>query len=257
VFHLAWWQWRDGGTDNRIVYKSSPDGVAWDLDHDTTIAAGPGDFLPSLVVDRLSGRLLVFFASPSRNASGSVDLGDLTFRLYVVIHDAAGWGPPRRLEGIGADTSHHSYPFAVQRDDGVFLMTWTRYRAASLDVLRVVQEPSTETMFSTSSDGIRWNAPAVLSEGAGSAIDVFPSLYADHARATWRVLWLTAPPGATSGTTVEMAAGGTYPADLVRRPEVAGYTGRVLATATPGIYWGAWVSDPEPRQKVRYRFFSR
>jgi hypothetical protein len=270
AFHLAWWRvilLPPGctpavdctGTDNRIVYKSSPDGIAWDLDAEVEITAGPGDWLPSIVHDRIGDRLLVYFAAVARDANGDVDLGEATTRIYVVIHEGGAWSPPARLSGVNPDTSHNTYPHVVQRDDGVFQMTWTRYDAgAGSDVLQVLEEPSTDTMFSTSTDGLTWSAPVVMSDGgAGPAIDVFPYLYADHAGARWYVTWRTTALGGAGGAAVELPVGAAYPGDLVERPEIAGYTGRVLATPTPDVFWAVWVRGPAPAQKVEHRFFAK
>jgi hypothetical protein len=259
AFHLAWWRVipiSGGGTTNRVLYKSSPDGVSWDLDREITVADGPGDWLPSLVHDRVGNRLLVYFVSPVRDAAGQVDLGERVSRIYVAIDAGAGFGPPQRLVGVNPDDSHNTYPHVVQRQDGRFLMTWTRYDAsAPNDVLQVLAEPSTQTLFSTSTDGLAWSPPAVMSDPA--AVDVLPHLYPEQDGPTWRVVWQTASASAPTGATVEMVADGVYPDDLVPRPEIVGYSSFVLPTATPDIYWGVWVNGAAGRQKIRYEFFRR
>jgi len=259
TFHLAWWRLvpiSGGGTTNRILYKSSPDGVSWDLDREVTVADGPGDWLPSLVHDRVANRLLVYFASPVRDAAGQVDLAERVTRIYVAIDAGSGFGPPRRLAGVNPDDSHNTYPHVVPRQDGQFLMTWTRYDAAAPnDVLQVIGEPSTQTLSSTSADGVNWTPPVVMSDPA--AVDVFPHLYPEQTGPAWRVLWQTASASAPTGATVEMVAGGRYPDDLVPRPEIVGYSSFMLPTATPDIYWGVWVNGESGRQKIRYAFFRR
>lgn len=266
VFHLAWWRMtllppgcKAGvdctGTDNKIVYKSSPDGVTWDLDAETIVAAGPGDWLPSIVHDAARDRLLIYFAGVARAANGQLDLGQRTNRLQVAIKDGATWAPPVRLSGVNPDASHNTYPHVLVGGDGVFRMAWTRYDAASpADVLQVIAEPTTETMFATSSDGTVWATPAAMSGGTG--IDVFPSLYADHG-GSWFVVWLTTALGGAAAVTVELRAGGDYATDLTRRPEIAGYTARVLATPTSGVFWAAWVAGAAPTQKIEHRFFTK
>lgn len=267
AFHLAWWRVIptpegcvpgvdcNGGTINRILYKSSPDGIAWDLDGETVVGDGPGDWLPSVVIDRIGHRKLVYFVSPVRDADGNVDLTERISRIYVSIDAGSGFGPPQRVAGVNADTSHNTFPFVVQAEDGDFLMTWTRYDgAAPFDVLHVISEPTTDTLFARSSDGVTFDTPVTMS--GGGALDVFPALYADQS-AAWNVLWLTAAPGASTGASIELAVGGSFPGDAVPRPELAGYTARVVATATPGIFWGVWVSGPTGQQKIRHRFFAR
>lgn len=268
AFHLAWWRLiplpagcNPGvpgactGTANRILYKSSPDGVAWDLDQEEEIASGPGDWLPSLVADGAAGRLLVYFAAVARDANGNVNLAERLLRLHVVIRDAGVWSAPIPLAGVNEDTTHNTYPHVARRSDGSFLMTWTRYDAAAPnDVLQVIQEPSTDTMLSTSADGVAWSPPVRMSDGA-SAIDVFPSLVGDASRSQWSVTWITTAFGAP--TVVELAEGASYPGDVVARPEIAGHSARIVPTATPGIHWAAWVEGGSVTPKVRHRFLAR
>jgi hypothetical protein len=47
-------------------------------------------------------------------------------------------------------------------------------------------------------------------------------------------------------------AGGTENTSLP-----AGYSHKVAATSTPGVYLAAWVQGPEGSQDVYYRFFRR
>lgn len=264
AFHMAWWRMipiPEGcipemdctGTTNQIMYKTSSTGTDWTIDAETSVTQGPGDWLPSLIFDQVAQRLMVYFASPVRDANGEVDLSETTLRIYVCMNNAGEWSAPQRLVGINPDTSHNTYPFVAQRDDGQFIMTWTRYDAsASSDVLQVIQEPSTQTLYSTSEDGVVWTEPIVLS--SDTALDVFPSLYANHARSAWYALWQTAEVGATSSDSVETLLNeGSL--SLTPRPEMPGYSARALATATPDIYWGVWVSGPSGQQKIRHRFF--
>ena len=259
AFHLAVWRVIpvNLGTNNKIVYKTSTDGATWDLDQETIVAGGPGDFLPCIVHDRVASRLLVFFASPVRGADGRVDLSGRTLRLYVSVNAGTGWALPQRLNGVNEDATHNTYPFVVQRADGRFLMVWTRYRAeAGSDVLAVLSEPTTETMTSTSADGIDWTEPVQVSPGGGQSIDVFPSLYPDASRSSWTALWLTAPRGSSSATTVEAALDAALPA-AAERPEITGYTGKAAPLDAAGRYLGVWVAGPSDRQKIRFDVFSR
>lgn len=266
--HAVWWQVRlipEGctpevdctGTDNRIRYASSDDGFIWELGADTEIAGGPGDWLPSIVYDVVSGRLLVYFAAVVRDADGNTDFGETTTRIYVVVHDGNSWSAPARLpDVINPDTSHNTYPHVIQDDNADFAMTWTRYdAAASSDVLAVLSEPSTETMYATSSDGLSWSTPVELSGGASEgAIDVFPYLHVEHSGEK-HVTWLSATQALSR--TWDMPVNGTYPDDRVPLTNVAGYTARIAATRTPGVYFGAWVEGDNPDQFVVGQLFSK
>jgi hypothetical protein len=255
TFHLAWWRVRHVGlfgTNNQILAKSSPDGVTWDLDQEEVVAGGPGDFVPCLVHDRVGSRRLVYFASPTRGADGSVDLGGKTLRIYVSENSGNGWGPPRRLNGVNDDASHDTFPFVVQREDGTFLMVWTRYSAsASNDVLAVLSDTTTQTMASTSANGLDWEAPVVVSAGGDGAVDALPSLYPDFGGASWTALWVTA------GGELEASLDGAIPSAATPRPELAGYSARAAPLDDAGRFLGVWVAGASGRQKIRFDVFSR
>jgi hypothetical protein len=246
VFHLAWMRWHllpDGcvpggsmpctGTDRRIFYNRSTDGLHWTLADEMEIASGPADELAN-VVAASDGRLLVYYASGYRS-------GDPVQEIWVVVHDDA-WNAPAAVTGIESAVHHDTFPNVAERAPGDFLMTWTRY-----DLADSLFSLGTQTMLSTSADGLSWTAPVALSSASASK-DVFPHLYPDHARQNWFVVWVT-----ESGT-LDLRIGGSEPPAPI---DIPGYTPRVLPTATPGIYWAAWAEGTEPIQKVRYRFLAK
>jgi len=260
--HLAFWRHqvvRLLGTYNQILVKSSPDGITWDLNKWDAVTGGPNDFVPSIVHDRIGSRLLVFFASPSRSADGSPDADGKVLRIYASENAGSGWGSPRRLNGVNDDATHNTFPFVVQREDGRFLMVWTRYSgSASSDVLTVLSEPSTETMMSTSANGIDWDAPVLVSAASGDgAVDALPSLYADFTRASWTALWLTAAKGSSTGSTVEAAVDGSVVGAAAARPEITGYSPRVAPLDGSGRFLGVWVAGASGRQKIRFDVFAK
>jgi len=260
--HLAWWRVihvNALGTNNKILVKSSPDGTTWDQDQETIVAGGPGDFVPCIVHDRVGSRLLVFFASPSRGADGRVDLNEKTLRLYVSENAGSGWGVPRRLNGVNDDATHNTFPSVVQRADGRFLMAWTRYSAAASNgVLTVLSEGSTETMVSTSANGVDWDAPVLVSAASGDgAVDTLPTLYPDAAGASWTALWLTAAKGSSSGSAVEAALADPVPGAAVARPEITGYSPRVAPLDGGGRFLAVWVAGASGRQKIRFDVFTK
>lgn len=262
TFHLAWWRVvhvNALGANNEILVKSSPDGITWDLDQETIVAGGPNDFVPCIVHDRAGSRLLVFFASPTRAADGRVDLNEKTLRLYVSENAGSGWSPPQRLNGVNDDATHNTFPYVVQREDGRFLMVWTRYAgAASSGVLTVLSEPSTETMMSTSANGIDWDAPVLVSSASGDkAVDALPTLYPDFARASWTALWLTAAQGASTGSAVEAPLTDSTAGVATARPEITGYSPRVAPLDGGGRSLGVWVAGASGRQKIRFDTFRK
>jgi hypothetical protein len=245
------------GTHNQLLAKSSANGVDWSLDEETAVTAGPGDWLPALVHDRAGDRLLVYFAAVARDAGGGVDLAQRQSRLYRVERTAGGWSQPVGLVGVNDAATHQSYPHVVQRGDGSFLMTWTRWdAAASADPVQVVAQPTSDTMVATSVDGLSWSTPRRMSDAAAGAVDVFPHLFAIDGGEAFTITFRTTARGVPTGSQVTIPVDGDYPADAVDRAEIAGYSARVVPTATPGVLWGAWVVGAEPTQKVQHRFLA-
>jgi hypothetical protein len=266
--HVAWWRnlllpagCVPGGApacvgvDNRLAYAHSPDGLGWPMAAPVDITSGPGDWLPSILIDPATSEIRVYFAAVARAADGSVDLGERRSRLYVVTRAAgAAWSAPVRLLGVDDGASHDSYPDVVRNGDGGYLMTWTRFDGA-LDggPLQVIQTDTSETMVATSSDGVTFTGVTAISAAATPATDAFPHLFADHAGG-WHVTWITTALG--PATQVELAVGAD-PSARVVRPELAGYTASAIATPTPGVFLGAFVDGANPTQRVMGRLFRR
>jgi hypothetical protein len=165
----------------------------------------------------------------------------------VAVHDAAGWHAPVEASGASSDTMHDTFAHVVERAPGSFLMTWTRHPTTD-----PLFSPSSETMLSTSSDGLTWTPPVVASGPSPATIDVFPYLYPDHARQRWSVMWVT------ENGTVEVPVDDLDGASPAAVPiPVGGYTPRLAPSPTPGIYWAVWAEGTEPTQKIRQRLLAR
>lgn len=255
--HLVWWELTplpEGctpgadceGAANRLLHAWSPDALTWDLDAADEVTTGPGDWLPSVVFDRVRDRLLVYFSAVVRDEAGQVDLGEARARLYRVERpvDSDSWSAPVRLSGVETETTHEQYPSVVQAEDGTFRLAWTRYDASERsDAAAVVEIASTDTMLATSDDGLAWSDVRVA--GAAGGVDVLPYLFDD------RVLWHTAT------ANVVMPFDGAWPDDAIERPELDGYSARVARTATPDIDWAVWVAGADPTQKLDHAFLVR
>ena len=244
------------GTLNQVLYKRSNDDRTWVIDAEMAIGSGPGDWLPTIVIDRRNDRPIVYFASPVRNQAGAVDLSLSTLRIYRVVFDGTNWSAPEMIQGVNADTSHNTYPTVVQRRDNTFMMAWTRYPLGNrnFDPGQVVNEPSAETWFGESTDGVNFTAMRQLSDSSAAApTDVFPTMYVAHDGISWFALWQS---GAT-GVGVETALSGGSAFQRVVRPEVAGYTPYVVATPTDGVFWSAWTVGPKETPKIHHRYFRK
>jgi hypothetical protein len=256
-FHLAWMRWHllpagciyfDSahcpgsagcctGTDRRIVYNASSDGLSWSEASAAEISPGPDDEAPSLLAAS-DGRLLVYFMSGYR-------AGDTQRVLHVAVHDAGGWHAPVPVTGLDS-TQNDTFPHVVERVPGSFLMAWTRYDRAQGENAFT---PSAETMLSTSTDGLAWTAVRVASGPSPTRTDVLPWLFLDGS--AWWVLWLN-----EDGVVTLPVDGGLFPGDL-EVLDIPGYSPRMVQTPTPGIFWATWVAGVDPTQQIQYRYLSR
>lgn len=243
------------GTINKVLYKHANANGDFNIDDEQIIADGPGDWLPSIVVDKRNGQLRVYFVSPVRNAQGVVDLALSTSRIFVVVFDGTSWSAPVMVQGVNADTSHNTYPQVIQRDDNTFLITWTRYGLGNrnFDPPQVVNEPTAETWYGESTDGVNFTATRQLSDAANGAADVFPVLYRDH-NGVWFALWQSGGVGV-----VEAPLSGATAFQRVRRAEIVGDQPQVLATPTTGVFWSVSVdaSLGRGRERIHHRFFQK
>lgn len=265
--HLAWWRvipTPEGcvpgvncgpGTLNRIMYKRANVDGSWNVDEEQAVAVGPGDWLPSLVIDRRNGNVLVYFSSPVRDDQGNVNLALSTLRIYRVIFDGTQWSMPVMVQNASVAGMHNTYPMVVQRTDNTFMMVWTRYPVGNrnFDPLQVISEPAAETWFGESSDGLAFTAMRQLSDGASTAApDAFPSLYQGD-DGTWFAVWQSG----TVGGGVEAALTGPAAFTRVMRPEIGGNTPQLVATPTPGVLLAVWSSGVVGREKVSFRYFRK
>jgi len=257
TFRLAWMRWRllpDGciyfdaqhcpgdpgcctGTERRVLVNASFDGLAWDESNAVPVSPGPLDEVPSLLAAS-DGRLLVYFASGYR-------AGDTQRRIHVAVRDGTGWHAPVPVTGL-ATADHDTFPHVVERAPGAFLMAFTRYAFAQGDNLF---HSSSETMLSTSTDGLAWTEPVAASGPSADHVDVFPWLFQER-NGGWSVLWVR------EDGTVSLPVEGSFPGDLQTLP-LPGYTPRLVRTPTPGIGWAAWVEGTDPTQKVKIQFLER
>jgi hypothetical protein len=228
------------GIEKRILHSRSNDGLAWDAGAAEEVTQGPYDEVPTLL--RTSDdRLFLYYVSGYRQ-------GNTNKEIYLRVRAGASWDAARPVAGVQSATEHDTYPHAAQTAANSFYLTWTRFDASAGDVLI---HASMQTMFATSSDGMTFSTPTLVSRDANMpVVDVFPYLYSNHARSEWSIVWVT-PTG-----TVSLPVTGTYPNDSVRL-DLPGYTPRIAPTPTPGVYLAVWVEGTEPTQKVKYRFFSR
>jgi hypothetical protein len=247
-FHLTWFRRAPEPTFYAHVrHTRTMDLSRWEVGDETQVAdADPiEDWVPT-IAERPDGDLQIVFVSRIRGESAPHD-------LYTVTSSDGGetWSEVAPVAGLNDDAEQDHLPF-LARTGAELTLAWNRCDA---DPATPWTNPTSDLMVATSADGDTWSEPrAITDDDEGGVLDVFPSLYADHAGA-WSLLWVTSALEPT-GTVVRLPIGGAYPADRGELPAMTGYSPRVAATPTDGVFLGAWVEGATGAQDIRVRFFT-
>jgi hypothetical protein len=118
-----------------------------------------------------------------------------------------------------------------------------------------VRNSKSDLFYSASSDGRTWSLPAKITNESGNVVNLFPALYSNLA-GEWSLVWLSTRTGQPKVFDLSLANAGLYPLGLGKNKKLrAGYSHRIAATSTPGVYIGVWVEGAEGVQDIYYRFF--
>jgi hypothetical protein len=245
VIHAAWFRWASGAPPGTIVHAhaTSPDSVAaWTAEVDVTTANATDDWVPSLAAGP-TGALVVAFARntcppPSTCyaivAASSTDLG-------------ASWSAPVPVVSAGGGVQHH-LP-AIANTGSELVVAWDPWDSPAASPYASLQTGAHISVIH-SATGATWSGTTDLTAHATDAITVFPTLFADHAGA-WHAAWLAADASGQRVVEVPLASPGTTPATL----PIDGYSPRVVATPTPGVFLAAWVGGPANERDIYVRVY--
>jgi hypothetical protein len=246
--HASWFRRGDGGNGRgHIVYTSTDDALVWPSSSEVDVTTPSGtenDWTPS-IARASDGALVIAFAR-----DGCYPRPQPCFALRVVSSsDGTAWSAPAPLFDAGGEQDHLPY---LARQGATLIAVWNRYAAnATLPYLSA----TTDVFSATSADGSNFGAPTALTANdAQQVTDVFPVLFADH-DGSERALWLSATP--SSQAVVERAVSGTAAPVPIAALPASGYSHHVVATPTPGVYLGAWVSGADGIQDIYARVFRR
>ncbi|MBX7152027.1 glycoside hydrolase [bacterium] len=253
-FHLTWFRWTAPFLGN-IWYNTSADGVTWDTTAEVkvTTTAGVDDWVPTLVPSA-DGSLLIYFVSDERDAINR------TNEIYVTTKSAGSntWSEPVPATGINSMTLHDHLPFAKRTGDSITL-TWVRYDTSqALPWLN----PKSSVWFSSSQNGLNWQAPHQLTTDTGSVVNLFPGIFGDS-KEGWNFVWLSTRSGTPEVYEIPIDNADQYPSGIQKNALLTiegmgnGYSHRISPTPSRGIYLGVWVQGPEGQQDIYYRFFER
>ncbi|HEX6749503.1 MAG TPA: sialidase family protein [Longimicrobium sp.] len=248
TFHLVWFRWNALFRGN-IWYNSSPDGVTWSPAAEVPVTTGADvdDWVPTLA-QAPDGTLVVVFVSDKRDANPANELYLSTRRP-----GQAAWDPPVALVAVNSAAEHDHLPFAARTGDHVTLV-WVRH-----DTRQILPwlNPKSDLFYSTSSDGRAWSPAARLTSESGDVVNLFPALFESHA-GEWSFLWLSTRHGTPRAFEDPVANAAKYPSGVTESTlPPSGYSYKVAATPTAGVYLGVWVQGPEGSQDIYYRFYRR
>jgi hypothetical protein len=248
LFHLTWFRW-DPQFRSQILHNTSTDGLTWDTAREESLTSKvvTDDWVPTFT-EAADGSFLIYFVSTVRSGNGTSDL--FAFRLP---RGAATWEGPVPLAGVNSAGENDHLP-AAATVAGVVTLVWDRHDTSQ--ALPYLNSKS-DLFYSTSSDGLSFAPAARVTSEVGNIVNLFPTLYASST-GSWSILWLTTRAGAPKVFELPLANVDHYPAGGVESAQLpAGYSHRVTATSTPGVYLAAWVQGAEGAQDIYYRLFKK
>jgi hypothetical protein len=245
VIHAAWFRWAGSSPPGKIVHAraTSPDSVAaWTAEVDVTTASATDDWVPSLTASP-SGALVVAFA---RNTCAPPST------CYAIVAATsndigASWGAPVPVVTAGSGVQHH-LP-AIANTGGELVVAWDPWDSTAASPYASLQAGAHVSIIH-SATGATWNGTSDLTARATDRITVFPTLFADHDGA-WHAAWLDADASGQRVVEVPLTSPSTTPATL----PIDGYSPRVVATPTPGVFLAAWVAGPQNERDIYVRVY--
>jgi hypothetical protein len=249
TFHLVWFRWT-ALFRGHIWHNSSVDGLTWNqwTEEQVTFGDDVDDWVPT-ITQAADGCLVVFFVSAKRNlANPTADIYVATKRL-----GQPGWSYAIAPVGLNSVTEHDELPFAFLTG-GKLTLIWVRHDTTTpLPWLN----PKSNLFYATSVAGQTWSTPLQITNEPGNVVNLFPAIYQMH-NGDYSLIWLSNKPGHPVLYEIPLDKINLYPQARVTNKRFGiGYSHRVAATATPGIYIGVWTEGPEGSQDIFYRLFRR
>ena len=250
TFHLTWFRW-EAPFRGHIWYNTSADGFTWQQNSEVQVTGGADvdDWVPVLT-QASDGTLLVYFVSDKRDPSNPAS------ELYAAAKrpGSASWDAPVRLTAINSLSEHDHLPFAMRTGNNITLV-WMRHDTSEpLPWLN----PRSALYYATSADGLTgWSTAQRITNESGNVVNIFPFLYSTLA-GDWSITWLSTRLGQPQVFELPLNNVQQYPTGLRQNTLLPpGYSHRIVATPTNGVYLAVWVQGAEGEQDIYYRLFER
>ncbi|MBL8924391.1 MAG: exo-alpha-sialidase [Myxococcaceae bacterium] len=227
--HAVWF--RKVGGQGRVVHAVSRRVGEWGEEAEVSSPATSSDWTPALA--RTDGGALVVVFVRDDCYPRAPCFGLMTTRSG---DEGVSWSTAERLHASGASDF---LPTLARTELGVTL-TWSR---SSAGTRYPWETTSSETMVSSTADGVSWSEPVNLSQDATT--DAFPTFLARPDAGT-SVVWLSSDSKAAALVERSVRAGERR--TLFPAP-VTGYSHR-FAVLSDGRLFSAWVQGPEGNRRV-------
>lgn len=248
TYHLVWHRWY-AYFKGHIMHSTSKKPGTWSVADEESVTTDPDvdDWLPTPAIAS-DGTLFIYFVSEVRDA------GNATSQLYVVSKGPSDteWSAVDPVSDLNSDTEHDQLPFVARTGSG-FTMVWVRHDTTEPLPYR---NPKSQLFLSTSADGRAWTSPQQVTNDAGNVVNLFPMIYSTGAGQS--ILWLSTRLGTPRPYEILVANADQYPLGVIDNTSLPdGYSHRVAATPTSGVFLGVWVVGPVGTENVFYRFYRK
>jgi len=243
IIHAAWFRWPGTAPPGGIVHvaATAPDSTSWGAEVNVTTSNATDDWVPSLTANP-AGDLVVAFA---RNTCPPPTCYGVAASTST--NDGATWSTPVDIVTAGSGAEH--FLPALANTGNELVVAWDPYDHSASSPYAGLTTGSHISLLH-SATGATWTGASDLTTQQTNSITVMPTLYADHGGA-WHAAWLVGDNTGTHVVSVPLASPSTTPAML----PIAGYSPRIVATPTPGVFIAAWVGGSAGERDIYVRMF--
>ncbi|HTL33627.1 MAG TPA: sialidase family protein [Kofleriaceae bacterium] len=243
IIHAAWFRWPGQQPPGGIVHvaATSPDTINWGSEVNVTTSNATDDWLPTLATNP-AGDLVVAFARNTCPPPTCYGLAASTSTDH-----GATWSTPAPI--VAADSTTEHFLPALANTGSELVVAWDPYdHGAQFPFAGITTGSHISLMHSAT--GATWTNASDITTRQTNSIGTMPTLFADHAN-VWHVAWLAAD--STGARVVERPL--DVPSATPVQLPIDGYSPRIVATPTPGVFLAAWVGGADGQRDIYVRVF--